>query len=100
MMNKFEKGEHYFIVSYRDPKLTLLEIETVVFLGMNLEHDAVDKWYFQDSYSYYEIDPYDPKDSEDVEIGSIPISGKVYDFPESQLDNILSVECLKNQLNN
>ncbi len=31
-MNNFEIGNHYFIARYRDLELTLLKIETVVFI--------------------------------------------------------------------
>jgi len=94
--NKFIHESHYFLVHYFNMDMKKLHIETIVYIGKNLEDDDEDLWFFQDVESFYETGIYDPDSNSDLELTSVPMTGKVYDFPESQLDTIYSVDELPN----
>ena len=52
-MAKYTEGEIYFRLVYPDPDLLYPEIESFVYIGMNLsDEDSEDTWYFQFSNDY------------------------------------------------
>lgn len=52
--NKLIKGNCYFIVSYFDDGMCIPDVETYIFVGVNLleENNDITYWYFQDAESY------------------------------------------------
>lgn len=52
--SELREGEVYFAVNYVDDDMLIPVMETVVFIGRNLEPDDVGQVYFQDVESYRE----------------------------------------------
>lgn len=103
-MKEFVIGHPYFLLSYLDNEFRFPEIISVVYLGMNLE-EGVDQgeddlWFFQDAASYLSAGPYMGSNEEvaTAAIGSVSPAGQVYDFPESQLQNILTARELAQEI--
>lgn len=48
----FIKGHLYFMYAYDDENLRVPSIESLVFVGKNLEKGEDETWYFQDALSY------------------------------------------------
>jgi len=105
-VKEFVVGHPYFLLSYLDDEYRFPEIVTIVYLGMNLEegvewHDD-DLWFFQDAESYLKIGPYAGSSKEtaiaSMPAGSVNAAGQVYDFPEEQLHNILTVNELAEEI--
>jgi hypothetical protein len=55
---QLQEGEIYFAVNYVDDDMFIPVMETLVFIGRNLEPDDVGQTYFQDVESYREGVPY------------------------------------------
>ncbi len=58
MRIQFEVGEIYFLITYADADSLFPVTRSVVFIGNNIEEDAEDRWYFQDTSSYAEYGIY------------------------------------------
>jgi hypothetical protein len=62
--DKLSVGQCYFFVNFsqRDPKLSVPNIETLIYVGKNLvgagKEEAGDEWFFQDPESYLEHGSY------------------------------------------
>jgi hypothetical protein len=73
----------YFAVNYVDDEMLIPSMETLVFIGRNLEPGEVGRVYFQDVQSYREGFRYD-SDSEDElaksETGSENEIGHIFDY--------------------
>lgn len=78
------KGEIYFAVNYIDDEMLIPRIETLVFLGKNLEPGDVGEAYFQDVSSHREGITYD-SDS-DAGIATF------YSGAENELNHIFNYE--------
>ncbi|SRR6266496_5634573 len=86
-----EVGTVYFAVNYVDDEMLVPIMETLVFIGRNLEPGDVGKVYFQDVESYREGVRYG-SDSEDVwakfETGSENELGHIFEY-ERALDVLM-----------
>jgi hypothetical protein len=61
---ELKEGSVYFVVTFVDEEMLIPAMETVVFVGRNLEAGDVGKMYFQDVHSYRAGIRYGP-DAED-----------------------------------
>jgi hypothetical protein len=52
--NELQEGQVYFAVTYVDDEMLVPTMETIVFIGRNLEPGDLDQVYFQDIESYRE----------------------------------------------
>ncbi len=101
-MNKhFIYGKPYFQLHFLDKNFEYPIINSLVFIGKNLEGTQdVTSWFFQDAESYLEYGPYSgagievPANSNSNEKSV----GEVYSFPETQLDDVITVEELIDEL--
>jgi hypothetical protein len=104
MSKEFVVGDPYFLLSYLDKEYRFPVITSVIYLGMNLEDEGGedDLWFFQDSESYLRSGPYNGNGS--VREATAPsngaggLAGQVYDFPETQLKDILTIKELIDEL--
>lgn len=103
-MKEFVVGHPYFMLSYLDKEFRFPEIVPVVYLGMNLEEgfgqDEHDLWFFQDAESFVRTGAYTGSTEEvaTAVAGSVSPAGQVYDFPENQLQNILTASELVQEI--
>ena len=81
--NELQEGAVYFAVNYVDEEMLIPLMETLVFIGRNLEPGDVGMVYFQDVESYREGVRYD-SDSEDelakFETGSEKELGHIFHY--------------------
>jgi len=102
MSKEFIVGDPYFLLSYLDKEYRFPVITSVIYLGMNLENEGGedDLWFFQDSESYLRSSPYNGSVHEGTATsnGAGGLAGQVYDFPEAQLKDILTVQELIDEL--
>ena len=54
------EGSVYFCVGFADDAMLIPQMETLVFLGKNLERESEERYYFQDIGSYQASGPLDP----------------------------------------
>lgn len=96
--DKFAVGEPYFLLHYFDQDCKFPVVTTLVFIGKNLEMACTkdDLWFFQDPESYLNSGAYGGV-STVVEQEESVVS-QVYDFPESQLEDIFSLEELAREI--
>src|SRR6266568_7075214 len=84
--DQLKEGEVYFTVNYVDDDMLIPIIETIVFIGRNLEPDDVGQVYFQDVESFREGVPYS-WDSDDgrakFQTGSENEIGHIFDFEQA-----------------
>jgi hypothetical protein len=88
--DELRKGEVYYAVNYIDAEMLQPEIESLVFIGKDLEPEDVGKAYFQDLSSHSEGVGYD-WDSADG-------PAKFYSGPENELNHIFTYEKMLNEL--
>lgn len=87
----FSIGDVYFMVWYVDEKRHFPYVDTIVFLGTNIDPEYADgdRWYFQDTKSY-------------CEFGAFPNhrlgQGNVYELRESDLKQVVDVSGLVAEL--
>lgn len=74
------------MVNYLDDDMLIATMETVVFIGRNLEQDDVGKVYFQDAASYREGIRFDSKPQDD----ELPV--RFFSGPETQTAHIFEFE--------
>lgn len=102
MNSNFIIGDPYFMFRFLDKEFRYPVITSIVFLGKNIEEDGDngDLWFFQDAESYYHKGAYDGtgKEVDDVFSSKGELMGQVYDFPEEQLESILTVQELIDSL--
>ena len=84
LATELEEGAAYFAVNYIDDEMLIPTIETLIFIGNNLEPDDVGQAYFQDVASYREGIPY----SWNADDGSATF----YSGPENELNHIFNYE--------
>lgn len=85
-----QEGAVYFAINYTDDGMLVPVIETLVFIGKNLEPDDVGEAYFQDVVSYRDGVPY-RWDSDDG-------IATFYSGPENELKHIFKYEHALNEL--
>src|SRR5215831_10098964 len=92
--NDLKVGEVYFFLNYVDDNLLIPTMETVVFIGKNLEPEDVGLLYFQDVQSYREGVRFDATvDDERMTISTALETGARHLFEfERALDGLL--DCL------
>jgi hypothetical protein len=81
----------YYIVNFVDEEMIIPTMDTVVFIGKNLEDDEVDSYYFQDIDSYNDGVKYIPGNNDSY--GEFFVCSKkelngVYDF-EHALERLM-----------
>jgi hypothetical protein len=81
---ELEEGSVYFAVNYADDEMLIPTMETLVFVGKNLEPDDGGEAYFQDVGSYRERVPY----GWDADDGKATF----YSGPENELNHIFNYE--------
>lgn len=81
---ELRKGEVYFAINYIDDAMLIPVMETLVFVGSNLEPGDVGEAYFQDVESYREGVPYN--------FGADEGSATFYSGPENELNHIFTYE--------
>ena len=98
--NDLKVDEQYFLLSYMDDNLKYLRIVSLVYVGKNIGPSDYDKetWSFQSVRSFIERGKCteinsNSKSSEDDEI-------EIYDFYESGLREILTLDQLIQKLHN
>ena len=97
MTKEFIKGRPYLLVHFLDEKFIFPTITSLVYLGKNLEGSGKDDlWFFRDAGSYLQHGGYDGAGTK-APRGKSAV-GQVYDFPESQLRNVFTVEELIEEL--
>lgn len=82
--SELREGEVYFAVNYVDDKMLVPIVETVVFIGRNLEPGDVSQVYFQDVESHREGVEYDWNASDG--------SAKFQTGSEDQINHIFDYE--------
>lgn len=89
---ELQEGAVYFAVNYVDDDMLVPVIETLVFVGKNLQPDDVGEAYFQDVSSYREGVPYgfDSDDGGATHASAGPCT--FYSGPENELNHIFNYE--------
>lgn len=104
MSKEFIVGEPYFLLNYLDEEFRFLNITSLIFIGKNLEvaQGETDLWFFQDAESYLKSGPYDGtgKEAPESSVSEQVAIGQVFDFPEAQLPNIVTMQELIAELGN
>jgi hypothetical protein len=98
------EGAVYFRLHYLDDRLTVPELEPLVFIGRNLEDGDTDYLYFQDAGSHFGGARYPGESSEDgtrneleIEVHRVSSSTPlVYEFDKA-LDRLLYCSLTRNQ---
>ena len=89
--SELHEGQVYFAVTYADAEMLVPLMETLVFIGRNLEAEDIGKVYFQDVQSYREGIAYG-SNAEDgwakFETGSESELGHIFDY-ERALDVLM-----------
>jgi hypothetical protein len=84
--SELREGQVYFTVNYVDEERLIPVMETVVFIGRNLEPDDVGQIYLQDVQSYREGVPYN-WESEDgfakFQTGSEDETGHIFEYEQA-----------------
>jgi hypothetical protein len=88
--NDLRQGETYFALTYADSEMLTPTIETLVFIGKNLEPDDTDEAYFQDLNSFQEGVTYNWGTQDEV--------GTFFSGPSNALNHIFTYEELLNEL--
>lgn len=90
---ELSEGAVYFMLQYVDDALAVPVIETVVFIGKNLDGDGTDDglYYFQDVESFKAIGAY-PNNRQG--------EGNVFSLPEKAIANIFALDGLVEELGN
>ncbi len=88
---ELHEGEIYFAVNYVDEDMLIPVMETVVFIGRNLEPDDAGQVYFQDVHSYREGIRYGSDNGDELakfQTGSENEVGHIFEF-ERALDELM-----------
>jgi hypothetical protein len=85
-----KQGATYYALLYVDSEMLTPMIETLVFIGKNLEPDDIDQAYFQDLNSFQQGVTYN-WETEDA-------AGTFYSGPSDALNHIFTYEELLNEL--
>jgi hypothetical protein len=101
LSNELQEGAVYFAVNYVDDEMLIPLMETLVFIGRNLEPGDVGTVYFQDVESYREGVRYG-SDSENewakFETGSENELGHIFHY-EQALDGLMHCSLRRKELN-
>lgn len=81
---ELREKEVYFAVTFVDDDMLIPVMETLVFIGRNLELNDVKEAYFQDIHSYREGVPYDFEADDG--------NATFYSGPEDELNHIFTYE--------
>lgn len=82
--SELKVGSVYFFVNYIDDEMLIPTMETVVFIGRNLENHDVGRVYFQDIDSYQQGARYGPAASE--------IQMHIYEGSEEEVNHVFEYE--------
>ena len=88
--SELNEGEVYFALNYSDSEMLAPVIETLVFIGRNLEHEDKNEAYFQDLISFEKGVTYNWESREET--------GTFYSSSANALKHIFSFEQLLNEL--
>jgi hypothetical protein len=89
---ELEEGSVYFFVTFVDEEMLIPTMETVVFVGRNLQADDIDQVYFQDIQSFRRGVRHETAEEGDFAVfhtGSRSELGHVFDY-EHALDRLLA----------
>ena len=89
--SELKKGDVYFAVNYVDDKMLIPTMETLVFVGRNLDPDDVGKIYFQDIDSYLQGIRHDSASADDhimLSCGSENETKHIFTY-ENALDELM-----------
>ncbi len=82
-ITELAEGSVYFLIGFVDEEMLTPKMETLVFIGRNLETGDEDRYYFQDIESYREGERYGPgatTDGTSIFVCSLSELNGVYDF--------------------
>ena len=88
--NELHEGEVYFALNYVDSQMLVPMVDTLVFIGRNLEAKDIAEVYFQDIVSYQEGVPYEWEANDET--------GTFFCASEDQINHIFTYEQLLNEL--
>lgn len=88
--SSLHEGEVYFAVNYVDRQMLVPLLETLVFIGKNLEAGDIAKVYFQDIISYQKGVPYQWEANDET--------GNFFCASEDEINHIFTYEQLLNEL--
>ena len=101
MKNNFIFDTPYFQLVFLDHRCSYPIINTLIYLGKNIEENVgKDLWFFQDLESYYRIGRYDGLEENipQCQPNNRGMGAQVFDFPQAQLQNIYTVKELVTEL--
>jgi hypothetical protein len=89
MTLEFSPGQLYFMVQYIDPDLLVPVVQSVIFIGKNVDGEGEDLWYFQDVESHSTLGEYP-----NAEVGP----GDIFVLPEEGLSSIVVLDAVVKDL--
>lgn len=89
MTIEFSPGKLYFMVQYIDSDLLVPVVQSVIFIGKNVDGEGEDLWYFQDVESHATLGEYP-----NAEVGP----GDIFVLPREGLSSIVVLDAVVKDL--